>query len=55
MNYGWRFMTCTGDRDQENPPKKEMQKAKWSSEEILQIAVKRQEDKSKGEKENIPI
>ena len=28
-----------------------MQKAKWSSEEILQIAVKRQEDKSKGEKE----
>ena len=28
-----------------------MQKAKWLSEEALQIAVKRQEVKSKGEKE----
>ena len=28
-----------------------MQKAKWSSEEALQIAVKRREAKSKGEKE----
>ena len=28
-----------------------MQKAKWLSEEALQIAVKRREDKSKGEKE----
>ena len=31
-------------------PKKEIQKAKWLSEEALQIAVKR-EAKSKGEKE----
>ena len=30
---------------------KEMQKAKWLSEEALQIAVKRREVKSKGEKE----
>ena len=28
-----------------------MQKAKWLSEEVLQIAVKRREAKSKGEKE----
>ena len=30
---------------------KEMQKAKWLSEEALQIAVKRRKVKSKGEKE----
>ena len=35
-----------------NPQEKEMQKkAKWLSEEALQIAVKRREAKSKGEKE----
>ena len=32
-------------------PRKKMQKAKWLSEEVLQIAVKRREAKSKGEKE----
>ena len=33
------------------PPKKEMQKGKWLSEEALQIAEKRREAKGKGEKE----
>ena len=33
------------------PKKKEMQKAKWLSEEALQIAEKRREAKGKGEKE----
>ena len=33
------------------PKKKECKKAKWLSEEALQIAVKRREAKSKGEKE----
>ena len=33
------------------PKKKKCKKAKWLSEEALQIAVKRQEMKSKGEKE----
>ena len=42
---------CTGDRDQDHPHGKEMQKSKWLSEEVLQIAVKRREAKSKGEKE----
>ena len=28
MNYGWRFMTFTGDRDQDHPHGKEMQKSK---------------------------
>ena len=42
---------CTGDRDQDHPQEKEMQKAKRLSEEALQIAVKRREVKGKGEKE----
>ena len=33
------------------PKKKKCKKAKWLSEEVLQIAVKRREAKSKGEKE----
>ena len=33
------------------PTKKRCKKAKWLSEEVLQIAVKRREAKSKGEKE----
>ena len=41
----------TGDRDQDHPQEKEMQKAKWLSEEGLQRAVKRREAKSKGEKQ----
>ena len=51
MNYGH----CTGDRDQEHPHGKECKKAKWLSEEALQIAVKRREAKSKGEKERQSI
>ena len=38
--------------DQGNPKEKEMKKAKWLSEEALQIAVKRRELKGKGEKES---
>ena len=37
------------------PVEKKRKKAKWLSEEALQIAVKWREAKSKGEKENIPI
>ena len=36
---------------QDHPHEKESKKAKWLSEEALQIAVKRREAKSKGEKE----
>ena len=35
--------------------KKKCKKAKWLSEEALQIAEKRREAKGKGEKESIPI
>ena len=37
------------------PKKKKCKKAKWLSEEALQIAVKRREAKSKGEKEIFPF
>ena len=37
------------------PKKKKCKKAKWLSEEPLQIAVKRREAKSQGRKEDIPI
>ena len=41
---------CTGDRDQDHrQEKKNSKKAKWLSEEALQIAVKRRDVKSKGE------
>ena len=41
----------TGGRDQDYSQGKDMQKAKWLSEEALQIAVKRREAKSNGENE----
>ena len=37
------------------PKKKKFRKAKWLSEEALQIAVKRREVKSKGEKERYKL
>ena len=52
MNYRWRFVTLyrrQGSRP--SPRKRTVKKGKWLSEEALQIAVKRREVKSKGEKE----
>ena len=52
MNYGQRFVTLY--RRQESRPfprKRNAKKAKWLSEEALQITVKRREAKSKGGKE----
>ena len=52
MNYGMTFMTLyrrQGSRP--SPWKRNAKKAKWLSGEALQIAVKRREAKSKGEKE----
>ena len=37
------------------PKKKKCKRAKWLSEEALQIAVKRREAESKGERKDIPI
>ena len=51
MNYGMRFVTLYRRQGSRPSHGKEMQKAKWLSEEALKIAVKRREVKSKGEKE----
>ena len=53
MNYGRRFMTLLYRRQGSKtiPKKKKCKKAKWLSEEALQIAVKRREAKSNGKKE----
>ena len=56
MNYGRKFMTLSrrqGSRP--SPGKKKCKKGRWFSEEALQIAVKRREAKSKGERKDIPI
>ena len=52
MNYGWRFVTLYRRPGIKTiPKKKKCKKAKWLSEQDLQIAVKRTEAKSQGEKE----
>ena len=52
MNYGWRFLDIVQETGIKNiAKKKKCKKAKWLSEEALQIAVKRREAKGKGEKE----
>ena len=52
MNDGRRFMTLYRRQGSRPSPRKEnAKKAKWPSEEALQIPVKRREAKSKGEKE----
>ena len=52
MNYGWRFMTLyKRPMIKYIPKKKKCKKVKWLSEAAFQIAVKRREVKSKGEKE----
>ena len=45
----------TGGTDQDHPQKKKCKKAKWLSEEALQIAVNRREAKGKGERKDTPI
>ena len=53
MNYGQKFLTLY--RRQGSRQKKKCKKAKWLSEEPLQIAEKRREVKGKGEKETYPF
>ena len=51
MNYGQRFVTMYRRQGSRPSPRKKCKKAKWLSEEALQIAEKRREVKDKGEKE----
>ena len=51
MNYGRRFVTLYKRQGSRSPPwKRNAKKAKWLSGEAFQIAVKRREVKSQGEK-----
>ena len=52
MNYGWRFHSIIRETGIKTISKQnKCKKAKWLSGEAFQIAVKRREAKSKGEKE----
>ena len=52
MKYGLRFVIlCKRQGSRPFPRKRNAKKAKWLFEEALQMAVKRKEMKSKGEKE----
>ena len=52
MNYGWRVHDIVQETGIKTiPKKKKCKKAKWLSEEPLQIAEKIREAKGKGEKE----
>ena len=51
MNYGRRFVTLYRRQGLRPSQEKKCKKAKWLSEEALQIAVKRREAKSKAQKE----
>ena len=51
MNYGMRFVTCTGDRDQDHPHGKEMQKSKMAVWGGLTNSCGKKRSEKKGEKE----
>ena len=51
MNYVWRFVTLYRRQESRTSPRKRnVKKAKWLSEEALQIAEKRREVEGKREK-----
>ena len=54
MNYGWRFCDIVQETGIKTiPMEKKCKKAKWLSEEALQIAVKRREAKKQRRKGKI--
>ena len=56
MNYRMRFVTLyRRQRNKTIPMEKKCKKAKWPSEEALQIAVKRTEGKAKEKRKDISI
>ena len=55
MNYGQSFMILYRRRIKTIPKKKKCKKAKWLSEEALQIAVKEEKQKAKEKRKDISI
>ena len=51
MNYGMRFVTLSGDRDQDHLHRKEMQKSKMAVWGGLTNSCEKKRGESKGEKE----
>ena len=54
-NYGRRFVTLYRSQGSSPSPWKKLKKAKWLSEEALQIAVNRREAKVKEKRKDISI
>ena len=55
-NYGWRFVTLVEEAVIKTiPKKKKCKKAKWLSEEALEIAEKKEKLKGKEKRKDIPI
>ena len=50
---GGGSLHCTGDKEQDHSQEKEMQKAKWLSEEALQIVWKEEKWKAKEKRKDI--
>ena len=56
MNYEWRFITLFRKQGaRPSPRKRSAEKAKWLSEDALQITVKRREVKAKEKRKDITI
>ena len=56
MNHAQRFVTLYRRQESRpSPRKRNAKKAKWLSEEALQIAVKRRDAKAKEKRKDIPI
>ena len=53
MNYGWRLMTLYRRRIKTIPKKMKCRKAKWFSEEALQIAVEKKRSEKQRRKGKI--
>ena len=56
MNYGRRFVTLTGDRDQDHPQEKETQKSKMAvSGDLTNSCEKKGSEKQKGKGKIYPF
>ena len=56
MNYGQRLITLYSRQESRpSPRKRNAKKAKWLSEEVLQIAVKEEKQNAKEKRKDIPI
>ena len=56
MNYGMRFMNCTGDRDQDHSHRKEIQNSKmavWGG--LTNSCEKKRSEKAKEKRKDINI